>query len=143
MHYRTEYYIINIKGQEVRVFKTKAFARFARKEGISNTKLSDAVREIEKGLYEADLGGGLLKKRVARLGAGKSGSYRTAVAYREGIRLVFLYGFPKNDKGNLSDLELKELKKVAKIFLQFSDVEMAKALNEGEIKEVNYDKEKI
>jgi hypothetical protein len=127
----------------VRVFKTKAFARFTRKEGISNTKLSDAVREIEKGSYEADLGGGLFKKRVARLGAGKSGGYRTAVAYREGIRSVFLYGFPKNDKGNLSDLELKELKKVAKIFLQFSDIEMEKALNEGEIKEVNYDKEKI
>jgi hypothetical protein len=127
----------------MRVFKTKAFARFARKEGISNTKLSDAVLEIEMGLYEADLGGGLFKKRVARPGEGKSGGHRTAVAYREGMRSVFLHGFPKNNKGNLSDLELKELKKVAKSFLQFSDADMAKALNEGEIREVNYAEEKI
>ena len=127
----------------MRVFKTKAFSRFARKEGIRDTMLSGAVLEIEDGLYEADLGGGLFKKRVARLGAGKSGGYRTAVAYREGMRAVFLHGFPKNDKGNLSELELKELKKLAKIFLQFSDADMAKASNEGEIKEVDYAKEKI
>jgi len=93
----------------VRVFKTKSFARFARKEGISNSKLSDAVLEIEKGLYEADLGCGLFKKRVARPGEGKSGGYRTAVAYQEGKRSVFLHGFPKNVKGSLSDLELKDL----------------------------------
>ena len=94
----------------MRVFKTKVFARFARKEGISNTKLSNAVLEIEMGLYEADLGSGLFKKRVARPGEGKSGGYRTTVAYSEGMRSVFLHGFPKNDKGSLTNLELEELR---------------------------------
>ncbi len=122
----------------MRVFKTKSFARFTRKEGISNTKLSDAVLEIEKGLYEADLGGGLFKKRVARRGKGKSGGYRTAVAYREGMLSVFLHGFPKNDKGNLTDLELEELKKFAKLYLQLEDVDIKRALNEGRIEEVKY-----
>jgi hypothetical protein len=127
----------------VRIFKTKWFVRFARKEGISNTNISDAVLEMEKGLYEADLGGGLIKKRVARPEEGKSGGYRTVVAYREGKRSVFLYGFPKNDKGNLSDLELKDLKKISKSILQFSEADISRAIKEGEIKEVIYAKEKI
>ncbi|MGD0282461.1 MAG: type II toxin-antitoxin system RelE/ParE family toxin [Dissulfurispiraceae bacterium] len=122
----------------MRVFKTKSFARFARKEGISNTKLSHAVLEIEKGLYEADLGGGLIKKRVARLGEGKKGGYRTAVAYREGMRSVFLHGFPKNDKGNFTVLELEELKKFAKLYLFLADADINKALKEGKIVEVKY-----
>lgn len=127
----------------MRVFKTKLFARFARKEDISNTNLSEAVMEIEGGLYEADLGGGLIKKRVARQGAGKRGGYRTAVAYSEGIRSVFLYGFPKNKKGDFTELEVETLKKLAKRILEFTDADMAKALEEREIEEVTYGKEKI
>lgn len=99
--------------------------------------------EIGKGLYEADLGGGLLKKRVSRPGEGKRGGYRTVIAYSEGMRAVFLYGFPKNVKANITDLELEELKKYAKLYLQFSDTEMSKALKEGAVEEVNYAKEKI
>jgi hypothetical protein len=121
----------------------KSFARFARREGISNETLSNAIREIEKGLNDGDLGGGLIKKRVARTGKGKRGGYRTIIAYGAGIRSVFLYGFPKNAKDNLDDLELDSLQKLAKIYLQLSDAEMAKALNAGEIEEVDYAEEKI
>jgi hypothetical protein len=127
----------------MRVFKLKQFARFAGKEGISDAKLADAVLEIENGLNVIDLGGGLIKKRVARTGGGKRDAYRTAIAYREGIRSVFLYGFPKNDKTNLTGLELDSLKKLAKIYVRLSDVDMERALTAGEIKEVNYVKQKI
>ena len=118
------------------VFKIKSFARFARKEGISDTKLADAVLEVENGLNVVDLGSGLVKKRVARAGGGKREGYRTVIAYREGIRSVFLYGFPKNEKANLSELELDTLKRLAKIHLRLSDADMDKALKDGEIMEV-------
>ncbi|HAM52555.1 MAG TPA: addiction module toxin RelE [Nitrospiraceae bacterium] len=101
----------------MRVFKTKPFTRFARKEGINDAKLVEAVLEMEKGLDVVDMGGGLFKKRVARPGGGKRGGYRTAIAYREGMRSVFLHGFPKNDKANLTDEELAQLKKFAKLYL--------------------------
>ena len=127
----------------MRVFKLKAFARFAQKEGINDTKLADAVLEIENGLNVVNLGGGFVKNRVGRTGGGKKGGYRTAIAYGEGIRSVFLYGFPKNDKADLTDLELDSLKQLAKIYLRLSDVDMEKALKAGEIKEVNYVKQKI
>ena len=93
----------------MRVFKLKSFARFARKEDINDTKPADAVMEIENGLNIDDLGGGLVKKRVGRTGGGKRGGYRTLIAYQEEMRSVFLYGFPENDKANLTDLELISL----------------------------------
>lgn len=66
----------------MRIFKTKWFIRFARKQGIKDSKLIKAIEEIEEGLNNGDLGGGLMKKRVARTGEGKSGSYRTILVYR-------------------------------------------------------------
>lgn len=85
----------------MRVFKTKWFGRFARKERLSDQKLAEAVREMEEGLHDGDLGGGLVKKRLARSGEGKRGGYRTIIVYRKGSRAVFLYGFAKSDKENL------------------------------------------
>lgn len=83
----------------MRLFKTKWFARFARKEGIEDRKLVDAVREMERGLIDADYGGGLIKKRVARDGAGKSGGYRSIIAYRSETRCVFMFCFAKKRQG--------------------------------------------
>jgi hypothetical protein len=127
----------------MRVVKIKSFARFARKEGISDARLAAVIQEIENGLNVVDLGNGLIKKRVARAGEGKRGGCRTVIAYREGIRSVFLYGFSKNEKANLSDLELDGLKRLARIYLQLSEADIAKAIKAGEIMEVTYGKEKI
>ena len=123
----------------MRVVKTKWFARFARKEDISDKKLSDAVREAEKGLINGELGGGLIKKRVVRAGKGKRGGYRTIIVYSTGIRSVFVYGFPKSAKANLSAGELDAYQKLAQVYLSLSDADMAKALRAGELEEVNYD----
>ncbi len=120
----------------MRIFKTKWFMHFARKEGIGDERLVDAVREIERGLKDGELGGCLIKKRVARAGEGKRGGYRTIIIYRVETRAVFVYGFPKNAKANLTALELDEYQKLAKIYLSFTEAGITKALNEGELKEV-------
>ena len=127
----------------MRIFKTKWFIRFARKQGIKDSKLMKAIQEIEEGLNDGDLGGGLIKKRIARTGEGKSGSYRTIVVYRSRIRSVFVYAFPKNKKANLSPEELEAYKELAGLFLSYKNEELAKALREGELKEVNYGEKEI
>lgn len=125
------------------IFKTKWFARFARKESISDKKLIDAVREIEKGLNDGDLGEGLIKKRVPRPGEGKRGGYRTIIVFRAGDLAVFVYGFPKSARANLKTAELDGYQKLAQIYLTFSAESLTKALNEGELEEVNDNGEQI
>ncbi len=127
----------------MRVFKTTWFSRFAHKEEISDQKLADTVRDIEKGPNDADSGRGLVKKRVARAGRGKRGGYRTIIVYRAGDRAIFLYGFSKSAKVNLSALELEALQKVAQIYPGLTVPDIAKALKEGELEEVNYNGKEI
>lgn len=93
----------------MRIFKTKWFARFARKEHINDEMLVNAIREIERGLADGELRAKLVKKRIARIGEGKRGGYRTIIAYRFGSLSVFLHGFPKNAKSNLSPIELTSI----------------------------------
>jgi len=123
----------------VRIFKTRWFARFARKARISDTMLTDAIREVEKGLIDGKLGRGLIKKRVARTGEGKRGGYRTIIVYRAGSRSVFVYGFPKSAQADLSPLERDVYQKLAHLYLGFSDADMAQALKEEEVAEVKND----
>jgi len=84
----------------VQVYKTKGLARFARRERIADVSLAEAIDRADRGLIDADLGGGLIKQRVARQGQGRSGGYRTIVAYRTKDRAVFLYAFAKNEREN-------------------------------------------
>jgi hypothetical protein len=103
----------------VRVFKNAWFRKFARKEKISDTALREAVARAEAGLIAADLGGGLVKQRVARPGGGKSGGYRTLIFFRAKTRAVFVFGFAKNDRANLDAHEDAVFKKAAKLVLTF------------------------
>lgn len=82
-----------------RIFKTKTFSRWAKKL-VSDTLLCKAAREIEAGLFEADLGGGVCKKRIAMPGKGKSGSHRTLVAKQHKSALFFIAGREKSDPGS-------------------------------------------
>ena len=81
----------------MRVFKSNRFHRFARKEKISDAMLCEAIERAERGLIDADLGAGLIKQRVARPGAGRSGGYRTLIFFRAETRAVFAFGFAKSD----------------------------------------------
>ena len=123
----------------MRVFKVKVFTRFQRGEGMSDKALCRAVRDAEAGLIDADLGNGLIKQRVARPGQGKRGGYRTIVAYRTRDRSVFLFGFAKNTKTGLRPDELAALAMVGAGWLNAVDRQVARALANEELKEVDCD----
>ena len=125
----------------MRIFKAKSFARFARRERISDASLREAVRRAERGLVDADLGGGVLKQRVARPGEGRSGGYRVLIAYRAKTRSVFLFGFAKSERENIDDDELATLRDIAKGWLQASAGALARAVADGLIQEVEHDEE--
>ncbi len=120
----------------MRVFKNAWFERFARKEKISAESLLDAVERAENGLIDADLGGGVIKQRIARPGAGKSSGYRSIVIYREGKKAFFVYGFPKSNLGNIRDDEVEQFKKAAKSILALSDNQIRKLIESGQFEEV-------
>ena len=141
--YSSKYYSSKCWETQVRVFKTKWFARFARKERISDRRLGEAVRRAEQGLIDADLGGGVIKQRIARPGAGRSGGYRALIAYRRETKAVFLYGFAKSERDNVEDDELDTARDIAKGWLEAGPKQIAQALAQGIIEEVDYeDKEK-
>ena len=125
----------------MQVYKVKVFARFQRRERITDKALAKAVRSAEDGLVDADLGGGLIKQRVARPGQGKSGGYRTVIAYRHGDLAVFLLGFAKHERANIDDDELEDLRGQARAFLRLSADQIEAALAEDELTEVGYGEE--
>ena len=128
-------------GRHVRIFETKWFARFARKEKIGTESLVEAVLRAEHGKIDANLGGNLIKQRVARKGQGRSGGYRTLIAFQTQTRCVFLYGFAKNEKDNVDEEELSDLKKLANQILAFNNEQLDIALKENELSEVPYEDE--
>ncbi|TWB21149.1 hypothetical protein FBZ89_10516 [Nitrospirillum amazonense] len=120
----------------MRIFKTKGVTRFTRREGIADACLKEAIERAERGIIDADLGGGLIKQRVARPGQGRSGGFRMVVAYRAAGRAVFLYGFAKNDRENIEDDELQTLRTIGAIWLAAAAENIAQAVEDGELKEI-------
>lgn len=118
------------------VLKRKDFARWQVSEKLSDRALCNAIQEMEAGLIDADLGGRLYKKRVARSGAGKRGGYRTLLSARVGRRYVFLHGFSKSDKANIARDEKKALRYAGRVFLGLSANHLVKALQSGVLVEV-------
>jgi hypothetical protein len=121
------------------IYVTRWFARWANQQGLSKESLCRAVREMRERLYEANLGGHLLKKRIARPGGGKSGGFRSLVATNFGGLWVFLYGFAKGDQENLEPDEVRELRKWAKAFVEMTPLELVKAEEIGEITRIDSD----
>jgi hypothetical protein len=124
------------------IFLTRWVARFVRRERISNQSLQEAIARAELGLVDVDLGGGLIKQRVARTGKGRSGGYRTIIAYRRGKRAVFLYGFAKSDRGNIGSDELTELRAVGLNWLNASTETIAEAIEGSILLEADLGEEK-
>ena len=91
-------------------------------------------------IFDARLGGGLVKKRIARAGQGKSGGYRVLVASNFGERWVFMFGFAKNERDNIDDDELKLIKRLAAKLLSLNERDMRKALTAGELLEIKHGK---
>jgi hypothetical protein len=121
---------------ESRVFKTRWFQRFARKERIGDAVLLDAVARAEKGQVDADLGGGVIKQRIARPGHGKSSGYRTIILFRRGQRAVFVYGFAKKERENIDSDEEKQFKEAAHHVLRLTEKQLAQLVIQGDFLEV-------
>lgn len=119
------------------IYKTRWFDRWARKQGVSGASLCEAVREMADGLFEADLGGGLLKKRIARPRQGKSGGFRTLVATNKGDRWIFVFAFAKNVRSNINRTEEEALKRLAAHMLSLPRQALDKAQQAGELIEVD------
>jgi hypothetical protein len=119
------------------IYKTKVFDRWANEQGLIDQSLCQAVKEMNAGLIDADLGGGLYKKRVARTGQGKSGGFRTLVATNRGDRCIFVFGFSKNERDNINKKEKDALKKLASYYLSLSVQTLLKAQQSKELIEVN------
>lgn len=123
----------------MRIFKTKLFSKWAAKEGLSDEALQIAVAEIENGLIDANLGGHVIKKRVALVGRGKSGGARTLLAYRVEDRAFFVYGFAKNARSNIKPDELKVLKSLASQYLAYSNKKLNEVVEDDVLTEVSND----
>jgi hypothetical protein len=123
----------------LRIFKTKFFVRFARKASLGDSALRKAIADAERGLIDADLGGGVIKQRVAREGEGKSGGFRTIVLFRSGERAFFVRGFAKNELDNIGEDELRAFKALAARMLAYDDAAIAVSLSSGTLTEVAND----
>ena len=120
----------------VRIYKARWLARFVRRERIADRSLREAITRAERGLVDADLGGGIIKQRVAREGQGRSGGYRMLVAYRAGERAVFLYGFAKRERENIDPDELLTLREIGVAWLTADERDVGQAIAQGLLQEV-------
>ena len=119
------------------IYKTKVFDRWANEQGLTDQSLCQAVKEMNAGLIDADLGGGLYKKRVARTGQGKSGGFRTLVATNKGDRWIFVFGFAKNERDNINKKEQESLKVLANQLLALPKQDLLRMQSKFKLIEVN------
>ena len=124
----------------MRIFKTKAVARFTKNEAISDESLVAAIKTAKRGLIDADLGGGLIKQRVARPGQGKRGGFRMLIGFRSD-RAIFLFGFAKNERDNIDDKQLTTLREIVASWFAADDKKIAQALKDGLLIEVKHGEE--
>ena len=120
----------------MRVFKNKDFSRYARRAGITGADLCQAADQANRGTIDADLGGGVIKQRIARSGEGKSGGFRTIILFKMGEFATFVYGFAKNEKSNIKADELLAFRKLAAEVLSYDVTTLAKAVEVGVLTEV-------
>jgi len=124
----------------VQIYKNAWFTRFAPKEKPSVQAILDAVDRAQHGLIDANLGGGVIKQRIARNGQGESGSYRSVVLLRKSGKAFFVYGFSKSAQHNIQDDELAQFKQSAKILFVLSDLsddQISQLIKNREFEEVS------
>lgn len=127
---------------KMRILKTRVFERWARKIKLLDWQLYEALEQITSGLYDANLGGFLYKKRIAMDNKGKSGSLRTIIAYKVEDKAFFLYGFTKNQRENITETEMIALKDLAKLYFSCTDEQITIAVKNKKLIEVRLDEKK-
>jgi len=124
-----------------RIFKTRYFSRWFRKIGLSDVALCQVVKEMEQGLIDANLGRGVVKKRLALPGRGKRGGARTLVATNKDDRWFFLFGFEKNERANITTEELEGLREITRQLLGMTSEQLDEAVRDGSLQEICNDQE--
>lgn len=120
----------------MKIYCTKSFSRFTRREKINDEKLIEAILNANQGLVDSDLGGYVIKQRIPRDGHGKSGGYRSIIAFRKSELSFFIYGFAKSDTDNITKEELNGLKELAKDLLKLNNEQIEKLVQEEVFREV-------
>jgi hypothetical protein len=120
----------------VRVFKSRAFAQFSRKNRIADADLCSAIKDMLAGTVDADLGGGVFKQRLRRKGQGKSGGFRSIILLRRQTISMFAYGFAKNERENIDRSELTEFRMLAKEVFQYAEKDIDRLLSTGALEEI-------
>lgn len=123
----------------MRIFKSGWFERFAGKQRIDDATLREAIVRAERGQIDADLGGGVVKQRIARPGQGRSGGFRSIILFRTGERAFFVFGFAKSDRDNIDREELDAFRKMAHHVLALTDDQLARLLASGQFMEIGND----
>ncbi len=121
----------------MRIFKTKWFNRWARRERLNDNALRSAIADMDRGLVDANLGGHVYKQRVPVQGRGKSGGLRTLIAFRLADKAFFMYGFAKNKQANIANDELRVFRVLAAELLEHKDETLQRLMVAGELIEVN------
>ena len=121
------------------IYATRWFARWANQQGLTNKDLCRAVHEMSRGLYDARLGGHLIKKRIARRGGGKSGGFRALIATNFGDLWVFIFGFAKNEQEDIDPDDLDGFREWADEVVAMPPHKLAEAHEKGAFTRVDYD----
>lgn len=124
----------------MRIFKTPGFAKWAKKENVTDKVIKKAVGEMQKGLIYAELGDGLCKQPIARPGQGKRGGHRTLIAFKKDDRSVFVFGFSKSDCENINEQDEKKYRDLAQFYLNLTNEQLNKMIGEKRLIEVAYEK---
>jgi hypothetical protein len=120
----------------MRIFITREFSRSVMGADLSEADLVNAAMEMNEGLWDANPGGKVYKKRVALAGRGKRGGARTLVAFRRGDQVFFMYGFAKNQRANITPTEKQALKRMAHESLNYEQRQLNAALKHGQLIEI-------
>lgn len=118
------------------VYKNKSFSRFAKKAHITDSDLWKAAEAANKGVIDADLGGRVIKQRIARADEGKSGGSRSIILFRKDDRAVYVYGFEKKDLANIRPDELEAFRELAKVILGYTQAEIENMVKRGALVKV-------
>lgn len=124
----------------MRIFKTKTFAKFAKKKQIMDEDLIDAVERANQGLIDASLGGNVIKQRIAKQGQGKSSGYRSLILYRINNNSYFVAAIEKNDRENISEQEENALKLLAKVYETYREEQINALVKQGILIEITLPK---
>lgn len=118
------------------VYKSKPFARFAKKAHITDADLWKTARLANEGAIDANLGGGVIKQRIARTGEGKSGGSRSIILFKKNDRAIYVHGFEKKDGSNIRPDELEAFRKYAEVYLGYTNAEMRQLMEDGALFQV-------